>query len=76
MKLNAFYPGMPKFWLPLKLLLIMKLTIFILILSLVNVYASTFGQKVNLEQKNVPLKVVLNAIEAQTGYVFLAGTMT
>ena len=70
MKLNAFYPGMPKFWLPLKLLLIMKLTIFILILSLVNVYASTFGQKVNLEQKNVPLKVVLNAIEAQTGYVF------
>ncbi|SHG30502.1 TonB-linked outer membrane protein, SusC/RagA family [Pedobacter caeni] len=72
MKLNAFYPGMPKIWLPLKLLLIMKLTIFILILSLVNVYASTFGQKVNLEQKNVPLKVVLNAIEAQTGYVFFS----
>ncbi|MNJ95532.1 TonB dependent receptor [compost metagenome] len=72
MKLNAFNLGVPKLWLPPKLLLIMKLTIFILITSLAHVFASSFGQNVNLEQKNVPLKVVLNAIEAQTGYVFLS----
>ncbi len=72
MKLNAFNLGMPRLWLPPKLLLIMKLTIFILIMSLTHVFASSFGQNVNLEQKNVSLKSVLNSIEAQTGYVFLS----
>lgn len=72
MKLNAFNLGMPKLWLPPKLVLIMKLTIFILIISLAHVFASSFGQNVNLEQKNVSLKSVLNSIEAQTGYVFLS----
>lgn len=72
MKLNAFNLGMPILWLPPKLLLIMKLTIFILIMSLTHVFANSFGQHVNLEQKNVPLKNVLNSIEAQTGFVFLS----
>jgi len=72
MKLNAFNLGMPRLWLPPKLLLIMKLTIFILIMSLTHVFASSYGQHVSLVQKNVTLKSVLNAIEAQTGYVFLS----
>ncbi|QEM10418.1 SusC/RagA family TonB-linked outer membrane protein [Mucilaginibacter rubeus] len=51
-----------------KLLLMMKLTILLLTVTMLQVSASTFGQKLNLTQKNVTLKQVFKAIKKQTGY--------
>lgn len=70
MKLNAFKLSKPLLWLHPQLLLIMKLTTFILLIALAQVNANTFAQKINLNEKNVPLATVLNNIESQTGYVF------
>jgi len=51
-----------------KLLLIMKLTTFILIISLMQVSASTFGQRVTLKQNNLSIDKVIYEIRKQTGY--------
>ncbi|MDQ7948425.1 MAG: SusC/RagA family TonB-linked outer membrane protein [Pedobacter sp.] len=51
-----------------KLLLTMKLTTFILLLSLMQVNAASFGQKLNLVDKNVTIENVLRAIKKQTNY--------
>jgi hypothetical protein len=62
-----------------KLLLMMKLTILLLTVTMLQVSASTFAQKLNLTQKNVTLKQVFKAIKKQTGYDVLyqspAGSM-
>lgn len=71
MKKNAFYTDAPKLWCPPKLLLIMKLSTFIMIISIVQVSAKGFGQKINLDLKDMPLAKVVKAIERQSGYVFL-----
>lgn len=57
-------------WLSPKLLLIMKLTTLILLISLLQVSASSFGQKITLNENRAPLTKVLSAIENQSGYVF------
>jgi TonB-linked SusC/RagA family outer membrane protein len=62
---------MPKFWLPPKLLLIMKMIIMIMIMSLLQVSAATFGQRVTLSEKNIPLKKAFKQIRSQTGYDFM-----
>lgn len=72
MKINAFNPGMSFRRICPKLLLIMKLTTFILMIALVQASASVSAQKINLHQKNKPLSTVLKAIKEQTGYVFLS----
>lgn len=72
MKINAFNLGMPFFRLPQNLLLIMKLTAFILMIALVQASASVVAQKINLSQRNKPLSVALLSIKNQTGYVFLS----
>jgi TonB-linked SusC/RagA family outer membrane protein len=46
----------------------MKLTTFILLFSLMQVSASTFGQKLNLVDKNVSIETVLREIRKQTNY--------
>jgi TonB-linked SusC/RagA family outer membrane protein len=51
-----------------KTLLIMKLTIFILIISLMQVSATTFGQKLTLTEKNISMEKVFREIRKQTGY--------
>ncbi|UIR55680.1 SusC/RagA family TonB-linked outer membrane protein [Sphingobacterium sp. SRCM116780] len=51
-----------------KLLLIMKLTTFILIISLMQVSAATFGQRMTLKQSNITLEKVFREIIRQTGY--------
>lgn len=49
-------------------LLVMKLTTFILLFSLMQVNAATFGQKLNLVDKNVSIEKVLREIRKQTNY--------
>jgi TonB-linked SusC/RagA family outer membrane protein len=53
-----------------KILLIMRLTTVILIASLVQVSAATFGQRITLNQQNIPLKTALREITRQSGYGF------
>lgn len=51
-----------------KLLLMMKLTTFILMISLIQVNAATFAQKLNLVQSPVTIEKVLREIKKQTNY--------
>lgn len=51
-----------------KILLIMRLTTVILIASLLQVSASTFGQKVTLKKNAISIKKVFEELEKQTGY--------
>lgn len=53
-----------------RLLLIMRLTTVILIASLMQVSAATFGQRITLNQKNASLETVLKQIHEQSGYDF------
>lgn len=50
------------------LVLTMKLTILLLTVTILQVSASTFAQKLTLMQKDVTLKQVFKAIKKQTGY--------
>ncbi|TDQ10271.1 SusC/RagA family TonB-linked outer membrane protein [Pedobacter metabolipauper] len=67
---NAFNLGMPFYGLPKKLLLIMKLTTFILIISLVQVSAKSFSQ-ISLNENNKSIIEVLEKVKKQSGFVFL-----
>lgn len=58
----------------IKIVLTMKLIIFILIASLFKVNASVFAQKVNLSKYNTTLVEVLKEINTQTGYNVLWST--
>ncbi|HWW40329.1 SusC/RagA family TonB-linked outer membrane protein [Pedobacter sp.] len=53
-----------------KLLLIMRLTTVILIASLMQVSAATFGQRITINQKKASLEAVLKEIRKQSGYDF------
>ncbi|SMC56500.1 SusC/RagA family TonB-linked outer membrane protein [Pedobacter nyackensis] len=55
----------------IKLLVIMKLTVFILITTLMQVSAATFGQKVILKENNLTIERVFKEIHKQTGYYVL-----
>jgi TonB-linked SusC/RagA family outer membrane protein len=70
MKKFAFKRGAPCFGLPPKILLIMKLTTFILILALTQVSAKTYSQ-ITLRERNTNVIEVLKQIEKQSGFVFL-----
>ncbi len=70
MKLSAFTKAMPNAWPLKKILLVMKLTTLLLIITLIQVSAKGYSQKINLDEKNVPLEKVLQTIEHQSGYVF------
>jgi TonB-linked SusC/RagA family outer membrane protein len=70
MKINISNLCMPRFWLPPKLLLIMRLIVVIMTTSLLQVSAGTFGQQVTLKQSNARLTAVLDEIRKQTGYDF------
>lgn len=56
-----------------KLLLVMKLTFFLMFLAVINVTASVYsqGNKLQLQLKNVELVDVFNEIKAQTDFDFL-----
>jgi len=69
MKFNTITFAMSKTWLPPKLLLIMKLTIIMLLLALMQVSAKGYGQ-ITLKETNAPLEGVLQRIKKQTDYSF------
>ncbi|WP_146186578.1 hypothetical protein, partial [Pedobacter sp. HMWF019] len=48
----------------------MKLTTLLLIIALAQVSAKGYSQKINLNEKNVPVEKIFQSIEKQTGYVF------
>lgn len=51
-----------------KILLIMRLTFVILLASLLQVSASTFGQRITISKKNTSLEAVLKEIRRQSGF--------
>ncbi|MDR6782844.1 TonB-linked SusC/RagA family outer membrane protein [Pedobacter africanus] len=53
-----------------KLLLVMRLTTVILIASLMQVSAATFGQRITMDKKKASLEAVLKEIRKQSGYDF------
>jgi len=71
MNFNTLNYGMPKLWLPTKLVLIMKLVIIMMIAGFLQVSASTYAQRVTIVEKHISLKKVIDKIGAQTGYDFL-----
>lgn len=54
-----------------KILLVMKITTLILLSCLLQVSASSFGQRITLDKKNVELESVLKEIRNQSGYNFI-----
>jgi TonB-linked SusC/RagA family outer membrane protein len=68
-KIYTRKPGMP-IGLYHKILLVMRLTTVILLATLLQVSASTFGQRITMTQKNAPLEAVLKEIRKQSGYNF------
>ncbi len=60
---------------PPKLLKIMKLTIVLCVVALMQVSAATYAQKVSLNVQNASLGEVLNDISRQSGYNFLYNTV-
>ncbi len=68
MNFITFFKGVLQAFLRPKIILIMKLTVFLIALSLSHVYATVYSQKITLREKNVPLATVLNKIKLQSGY--------
>lgn len=60
-------------WLPPKILLVMKITTVLLLAIIMQVSASTYGQRITLSEKNTPLEQVLKKVKLQSGYDFLYG---
>ena len=69
MEINAISTAMLKTWLPQKLLSVMKLTVFLMIISLMHVNAKGYSQ-ISLNERNVKLDKLFSLIEKQTDYVF------
>ncbi len=59
---------------PPKLLLIMKLTTFLLIVTLTQVSAAVLAQRVTLSAKDMPIEKVLHTIRDQSGYEIIYET--
>lgn len=72
MKFYAFNPGRPLLCLPFKFILFMKFVFFIVLVPLLQVSASTYSQKINIEANNITLKAAFSAIKAQTGFTVFA----
>ncbi|HWW42993.1 SusC/RagA family TonB-linked outer membrane protein [Pedobacter sp.] len=53
-----------------KFLLVMKITTFFLIITIMQVSAGTFAQKITLNKVNAPLSSIINEIRAQSNYDF------
>ncbi|RZM20781.1 MAG: SusC/RagA family TonB-linked outer membrane protein [Pedobacter sp.] len=53
-----------------KIWLIMRLTTVLLIATLMQLSAATFGQRITMNQENVPLKTLFKEIRKQSGFNF------
>nr|WP_162988872.1 SusC/RagA family TonB-linked outer membrane protein [Pedobacter schmidteae] len=49
----------------------MRITAFLILAVIMQVSASTYGQRVTLAEKNTPLRIIFNKIKQQTGYNIL-----
>lgn len=75
MEKTTFNPGVPNKWLPHKLILVMKITIFFLFITILSVQAEvSLAQKITLTAHNVPLETVLKKIRTQSGFDFVGST--
>lgn len=72
-KLYIRLTGMHSGWIH-KLLLIMRITTILIIASIMQVSAVTYGQRITLNQNNVPLERVFIEIRKQSGYDFVFDT--
>jgi TonB-linked SusC/RagA family outer membrane protein len=54
-----------------KVFIIMKLTVFIITISCLQISAKVYSQKINLTAENITLEKALKTIEQQSGYFFL-----
>ena len=68
MKKSALPIGVPYWQPPYKLLMIMKLTAFMLMIALSPVTAASFAQKLTYEKQGASLAEVFSQIRKQTGY--------
>lgn len=59
-----------------KILIKMKVIIILLIVSIMQVHAKTFAQKISLKKSNADLSEVLNDIRSQSGYGFIFSSST
>ena len=71
MKISAFNTGMPVLRLPKKFLLVMKITVFLLLVTFMQVSAATYAQQINLAENHVTLKKLFKEIRKQSGYNFV-----
>src|ERR1700744_1728774 len=53
-----------------KILMIMKITTFIMVTVILHVSATSLAQKISLSERNAPLSKVFDEISNQTGYDF------
>ncbi|WEK19937.1 MAG: SusC/RagA family TonB-linked outer membrane protein [Candidatus Pedobacter colombiensis] len=52
-----------------------NLTVFIMTVSLLQVNASSFAQKITLHEKNTSFEAIINKIQSQSGYDFIGNTI-
>jgi TonB-linked SusC/RagA family outer membrane protein len=72
MQLNFLRKAHSKLWLfSPKVLIIMKLTVFIITISCLQLSAKVYSQKISLSANNITLEKALKTIEQQSGYFFL-----
>ncbi|MRG43987.1 SusC/RagA family TonB-linked outer membrane protein [Chitinophaga sp. SYP-B3965] len=72
MKLLAYGKAIPRCWhLPVKLLLVMKLTAVLMLIAALHVSAAGFAQKITLSRKNAPLGKIFSDIQAKSGLSIL-----
>lgn len=72
MNLNYFRCRAPRMRLPINWLLAVKLTTFLFLVAILNVSASSFGQKVTFNTRNASLESVLQSLRQQTGFDYIA----
>jgi hypothetical protein len=53
-----------------KLIMRINFTTILLLAACVHIYASGYGQRISLNERNAPLEKVLDKIELQSGYSF------
>jgi TonB-linked SusC/RagA family outer membrane protein len=55
----------------IKTLMVMKITVFLVLVASMNVSAKVYSQKLTLTEKNAPLDKLFTEIKKQTGYTFV-----
>ncbi|MGA6118304.1 SusC/RagA family TonB-linked outer membrane protein [Sphingobacterium anhuiense] len=68
-----FKQGGRQRWLPPHIMLVMKITTFLLLIGCLHANADTYGQKVTLSERNVSLERIISLLKQQTDYDFLYG---